>query len=326
MLYDHVINIWHVVILQANLNEQQHQLLRQLQQQYIHQQQHQQQMAKLQQQQLVLAAGQPPSVNIPSNQSSPFPSPSVSNGPSPGPGHSPHGPGYPGYPMPNGPHTTSVPYQVSIPQSSHIPVNAAAAAGINVTTQGATSTTSTQGLTGPLQQFLTSTQSPSATAANALPGSSGTTGDGEPSLQKDLQNTLSDHELTALLSRKDIATSLAEDLLAQFAQQQSTQQADNKDSATADTHSSPSRDSLPNGCTGAESASKVETEGEKWSKELKVNTMLSNKQAPEKGSPTLTINMNAGQIITACKGIGKCLTKQQSSLFFLFISDAGKNS
>lgn len=42
---------------------------------------------------------------------------------------------------------------------------------------------------------------------------------------------VSDQELTALLSRQDIATSLAEDLLAQFSQQQSGSQ-DNKDSLT----------------------------------------------------------------------------------------------
>ena len=58
----------------------------------------------------------------------------------------------------------------------------------------------------------------------------------ESSLPKDLASVVSDQELTALLSRQDIATSLAEDLLAQFYQPQSGSQ-DNKDSLTGDSSS-----------------------------------------------------------------------------------------
>ncbi len=62
-------------------------------------------------------------------------------------------------------------------------------------------------------------------------------------LPKDLAN-VSDQELTALLSRQDIATSLAEDLLAQFSQQSATQ--DNKDSLTQSGDSSSHKSSNQN--------------------------------------------------------------------------------
>ncbi len=61
------------------------------------------------------------------------------------------------------------------------------------------------------------------------PGTRGSDTDG--GLPKDLAQ-VSDQELTALLSRQDIATSLAEDLLAQFSQQQSGSQ-ENKDSISS---------------------------------------------------------------------------------------------
>ena len=57
----------------------------------------------------------------------------------------------------------------------------------------------------------------------------------ESGLPKDLTQ-VSDQELTALLSRQDIATSLAEDLLAQFSQPQAGSQ-DNKDSFSGDSSS-----------------------------------------------------------------------------------------
>ncbi len=62
-------------------------------------------------------------------------------------------------------------------------------------------------------------------------------------LPKDLAH-VSDQELTALLSRQDIATSLAEDLLAQFSQQGATQ--DNKDSLTQSGDSSSHKSSNQN--------------------------------------------------------------------------------
>ena len=79
-----------------------------------------------------------------------------------------------------------------------------------------------------------------------LPGTQGgdlTTTEG--GLPKDLAQ-VSDQELTALLSsRQDIATSLAEDLLAQFSQQQSGSQ-DNKDSLTPPAGDSSSHKSASN--------------------------------------------------------------------------------
>ena len=65
----------------------------------------------------------------------------------------------------------------------------------------------------------------------------------EGGLPKDLAQ-VSDQELTAILSRQDIATSLAEDLLAQFSQQSGSQ--DNKDSLAPPTGDSSSHKSASN--------------------------------------------------------------------------------
>ena len=83
---------------------------------------------------------------------------------------------------------------------------------------------------------------PYSGAGSNIQGGDLTSNDG--GLPKDLAQ-VSDQELTALLSRQDIATSLAEDLLAQFSQQQNGSQ-DNKDSLTPPTGDSSSHKSTSN--------------------------------------------------------------------------------
>ena len=78
---------------------------------------------------------------------------------------------------------------------------------------------------------------------SGVPGAQGT--DTESALPKDL-GQVSDQELTALLSRHDIATSLAEDLLAQFSQQQPGSSQDSKDSLATATGDSSSHKSSSN--------------------------------------------------------------------------------
>ena len=121
-----------------------------------------------------------------------------------------------------GGNANSVPYS-NLPQSAGRQGNNNAAA--------VTSSSPTQGHPPPPPQQSSVRGNP----ANAppFPGQpSGTPG--AEMLPKDLQNiqptSMSDQEITALLSRQDIATSLAEDLLAQFAQ---GHHHDNKDSSSS---------------------------------------------------------------------------------------------
>ena len=71
-------------------------------------------------------------------------------------------------------------------------------------------------LSSPLQGGATSTQGHQQFGPHHPHPSSGAPGGEISNDPKDLQHAMSDQELTALLSRQDIATSLAEDLLAQF--------------------------------------------------------------------------------------------------------------
>lgn len=162
---------------------------------------------------------------------------------------------------------------------------------------------------------------------------------------KDLQQGMSDQELTALLSRQDIATSLAEDLLAQFGNQSdkagghsdaSSQQvkgtsgqgplsadpisnietkptpfsptASGQQQALAGegTNSSPRLSHSKSPATAPSSSGKPLQEELDWTNELKVETEARKGAGSEPLSPShMSINMSASQIIAACKGMGE---------------------
>ncbi|XP_013421535.1 lysine-specific demethylase 6A isoform X1 [Lingula anatina] len=226
---------------QGNLAPQHQQLLHQLQQQYYMQQQHQQQMMN--------AQGQQQHMNMPSpGHASPAHSPGHAGHmpgnmhntpPPPYPGNVPTRPmqaGHPGFPpnsqnfrpplpgggdFPGGPgHMPYAQHRNSLPHSSQppsqqprpnipLPQGHLTAAGPSNVQPPSSLPSSSQA--GPGFPGGGSSQ------GGTFPHSSLTLGDlSDSDLPKDLQNI--DQELTALLSQKDIATSLAEDLLAQFAQ------------------------------------------------------------------------------------------------------------
>ena len=148
-------------------------------------------------------------------------------------------------------------------------------------------------------------------------------------------NSVSDQELTALLSRQDIATSLAEDILAQFAQQPGQPNTPGRESSqsTGGTNKLLNRDhnvpdSLgqlkvdpvtkerlsPLGFTAVkqerDNNQTVKTEikfDDSDREDLRVDSLLGTKLGSNKSvsGPKLNINMSASQILNACRGQGK---------------------
>ena len=146
---------------------------------------------------------------------------------------------------------------------------------------------------------------------------------------KDLQHGMSDQELTALLSQEDIASSLAEDLLAQFganetdkaANRQAGNQPDVKVALSVDPITgvgkpapfSPTAQGMHDpAARGAQSKSpamggdrKVSRPELDWNDEIKAELEAVKVETIETVSPSsMSINMSASQIIAACKGMG----------------------
>lgn len=108
-------------------------------------------------------------------------------------------------------------------------------------------------------------------------------------LPKDLQN-MSDQELSALLSQKDIASSLAEDILAQL-------ESGDKDDIHHNS-SSQNQDAVHMNLVNQMKKDKTSIFNE-----LKVETDV--KSEPDIPSPKMDISMSASSIIEACKRHGE---------------------
>lgn len=135
----------------------------------------------------------------------------------------------------------------------------------------------------------------------------------ESVLSKELQGAMTDQELTALLSsRQDIATSLADDLLAQFAHHSQ------KDSAVS-SHSAPSATS-PLGGAGASSKlhagatshrhsiasdSRRFSETASLSSDFKTENFHEERLKALAQAPSMPIKMKAADILASCKGQGQ---------------------
>ncbi|CAH1781540.1 unnamed protein product [Owenia fusiformis] len=191
---------------QSNLTQQQQQLLNQLQHQYQMQQQHQQQM-RLQQQQHGIMSQQGQNMNMPP----PYPS---SNGMMPQGGMPPN-------PMDQGRMRQPPP---SYSNSVNFP---GGPSGMNQPPRRSFEITpSTIVNNVPFRQEMPPASSQHASGQGPVTTNSFNTFQPQTSqsgvfqeLSKDIQNNpVTEQELTALLSRQDIATSLAEDLLAQITQ------------------------------------------------------------------------------------------------------------
>ena len=164
-------------------------------------------------------------------------------------------------------------------------------------------------------------------------------GSSDPSTKDQLsQNTVSDQELTALLSRHDIATSLAEDILAQFAPQPGQPNSSGRDSSQSQPNSATGSTKLLNRDQNvpdslgqlkvdpvtkerlsplAFTAVKQDRDNQSVKNEfkfddsdrdeLRVDSLLGSKMGAAKtaSGPKLNISMTASQILNACRGHGK---------------------
>jgi hypothetical protein len=143
---------------------------------------------------------------------------------------------------------------------------------------------------------------------------------GDLGLPRDLQSVnpanMTDQELTALLSQKDIATSLAEDLLAQFdphghAEKHADELSNNSLSSQTGTMTSSDSNLNLNLNTLQRLDSLSESKGDMDEhkmplfKELSINTSLTSRTSTAPTSPKISINMSSKEIIDACKGFGK---------------------
>ena len=221
---------------------------------------------------------------------------------------SPHGgQGPPPYPF-SGPGTSpggQVPYRnpaTTQGVNGHVPPFSAA--GANSAPSGLLS-----GSQNPLQSLLNSA---SQGAAN--------------SSESELPGEIND-ELTSLLLRQDIATSLAEDLLAQFSQgneatkggaaasQSSDPLGNLKDIDPFDANSKTNPNRLSPGAAQPDTKPKVK-DGKGNLEDLKVDAFLAHKHTgPPLPSPSnLSISMTATQVLNAVRGLGKHLGTCQRSV------------
>lgn len=127
-------------------------------------------------------------------------------------------------------------------------------------------------------------------------------------LPRDLQQALSEQEISALLSsRQDLASSLAEDLLAQFSQQNVKNQepgASGQAPKTSEAAVKTERNVFAS--LGVEAKvttnSQFLAESQKWCKSTKKSK---DKTAEECKIPRVSINMTADQVLSSCKGMGE---------------------
>ncbi|XP_064638902.1 histone demethylase UTY-like isoform X2 [Lineus longissimus] len=139
-------------------------------------------------------------------------------------------------------------------------------------------------------------------------------------LPRDLQSVnpanMTDQELTALLTQKDIASSLADDLLAQFDPPGHTEKhADDlsNNSLSSQTGTMTSSDSnlnlnlntLQRLDSLSESKGDMDEHKMPLFKELSINTSLTSRSSGSPPSPKLSINMSSKELIEACKGFGQ---------------------
>jgi hypothetical protein len=114
-------------------------------------------------------------------------------------------------------------------------------------------------------------------------------------LPRELQQALSEQEISALLaSRQDIASSLAEDLLAHFSQQQKL----NTDGGGASGRSDLKPDRNLFASLGSVNNSQFLAESQKWRKKKDV------KKEDPVPIPKLSLNMTAEQVLTSSRGLG----------------------
>lgn len=134
---------------------------------------------------------------------------------------------------------------------------------------------------------------------------------------KDLCSIISDKDLQILLSQKDIASSLAEDLLLQFSGDSETK-TDQKKSSSADaavsrTEASRFDNVALSNSFAFQSLQKASTASSDTKLSTKEKTEASNsskdKLSKSKNDhfcpPSLSINMSSSQLLNACKGLGK---------------------
>lgn len=133
---------------------------------------------------------------------------------------------------------------------------------------------------------------------------------------KDLCSIISDKDLQILLSQKDIASSLTEDLLLQFSGDSETK-TDQKKSSTDATVSRTEASRFDNvalsnsfafqslqKASSASSDTKLSTK-EKTESSNSSKDKLSKNKNDHFCPPSLSINMSSSQLLNACKGLGK---------------------
>ncbi len=218
---------------------------------------------------------------------------------------------HPGVPGPFPPAEGNlVPSQSStLPHTPGLHIPASSSSQSAASTQGSTSASQTSVASQQLLHSSSSTMQNSASSGDLT----------DSLLPKDLHQAMSDQELTALLTQQDIATSLAEDLLAQFAQ--SNQAGESSGPAKSESMNSSqvalaegglargaALDSSKKGnilhSSDSKSSMDLKLKG-KWDKDLGVDLGESS-AAPKPSLNSVSSNMTAIQIANLCKGHGEC--------------------